>query len=226
MQRQVGPAPWDEVAVERTEGELALRSGYHERAARLAENVLQRPLRDRGQGRMWNLLGIARFAGGDHAGAAAAFEFELGAWQRLGLEALQVSAHGNVAESLLTFGDRRGAAHHQRQCLQLALRYGQPLMIVYSLMVAARLAADDALWATAVRLQIAADEQLAVIGSMMYAPDRQAADAVLAQGAAQLGHEAFEVEQRHGRSDPFDSFLDLADELFAIVESDRKETHV
>ena len=99
---------------------------------------------------MWNLLGIARFAGGDHAGAAAAFEFELGAWQRVGLEALQVSAHGNIAESLLTFGDRPGAAHHQRQCLQLALRYGQPLMTAYSLMVAARLAADDGLWPTAV----------------------------------------------------------------------------
>jgi predicted ATPase/class 3 adenylate cyclase len=226
LQHEVGPPPWDEVAVERTEGELALRSGEHERAAILAEKVLKRSLSDRGLGRMWNLLGIARFAGGDHAGAAAAFEFELAAWQRLGLEALQVSAHGNVAESLLTFGDRAGAAHHQRQCLQLALRYGQPLMTVYSLMVAARLAADDALWATAVRLQIAADEQLALIGSVMYAADRQAADAVLAEAATRLGHEGFEKEQRRGRSDPWDSFLEQADNLFATVESERKETHV
>jgi hypothetical protein len=174
---------------------------------------------------MWNLLGIARFAGGDHAGAAAAFEFELAAWQRMGLEALQVSAHGNIAESLLTFGDRSGAAHHQRQCLQLALRYGQPLMTVYSLMVAARLAADDGLWATAVRLQIAADEQLALIGSVMYAADRQAADGVLAEAATRLGHEEFEKEQRRGRSDPWDSFLEQADNLLATVESERKETH-
>ena len=226
LQHEVGPPPWDDVAVERTEGELALRSGDHDRAARLAENVLKRTLADRGRGRMWNLLGIARFAVGDHAGAAAAFEFELAAWQRLGLEALQVSTHGNIAESLLTFGDRPGAAHHQRQCLQLALRYGQPLMIVYSLMVAARLAADSALWTTAVRLQIAADEQLALIGSVMYAPDRLAADAVLAETAARLGHDEFEKEQQHARSDHFDSFLILADELFATVETERKETHV
>jgi len=226
LQSQIGPPPWDEVAVERTEGELVLRSGDHERAARLAETILRRPLQDRGQGRMWNLLGIARYVGGDYAGAAAAFEFELAAWQRMGIEALQVSAHGNVAESLLRFGDRPGAAHHQRECLQLALRYGQPLMIAYSLMVAARLAADDALWATAVRLQIAADEQLSAIGSVMYAPDRQAADAVLAQGAEQLGLEAFEEEQRLSRSDPIDSFLVLADEVLANVESERKETHV
>ncbi|MBK5330361.1 MAG: adenylate/guanylate cyclase domain-containing protein, partial [Ilumatobacteraceae bacterium] len=126
LQHEVGPPPWDEVAVERTEGELALRSGDHVRAARLAEQVLKRPLPDRCQGRMWNLLGIARSAGGDHAGSAAACEFELAAWGRLGLEALQASAHGNIAEALLTFGDRAGAAHHQRQCLQLALRYGQP----------------------------------------------------------------------------------------------------
>ncbi len=226
LQHDVGPPPWDEVAVERTEGELALRAGDHERAARLAEKVLRRSLPDRCQGRMWNLLGIARSAGGDHAGAAAACEFELAAWERLGLEALQVSAHGNVAEALLTFGDRSGAAHHQRQCLQLALRYGQPLMIAYSLMVAARLAADDALWATAVRLQIAADEQLALIGSVMYEADRHAADAVLAEAAANLGHEEFEKEQRRGRSDEFDSFLVLADDLFATVERERKETHV
>jgi predicted ATPase len=226
LQRDVGPPPWDEVAVERTEGEIALRSGDHQRAARLAETVLKRTLPDRGQGRMWNLLGIARFAGGDHAGAAAAFEFELAAWQRLGLEALQVSTHGNVAESLLTFGDRAGAAHHQRRCLQLALRYGQPLMTVYSLMVAARLAADDARWATAVRLQIAADEQLALIGSVMYAADRRAADAVLAEAAAHLGPEEFDKEQRRGRSDEFDSFLAMADDLFASVEAERKETHV
>jgi hypothetical protein len=99
-------------------------------------------------------------------------------------------------------------------------------MIVYSLMVAARLAADDALWAAAVRLQIAADEQLALIGSMMYAADRQAADAVLAEAAAHLGHDEFEKEQRRGRSDQFDSFLVLADDLFATVERERKETHV
>jgi predicted ATPase/class 3 adenylate cyclase len=226
LQHEVGSPPWDEVAVERTEGELALRSGDHKRAARLAKEVLQRSLPDRGQGRMWNLLGIARFAGGDHAGAAAAFEFELAAWQRLGREALQVSAHGNIAEALLTSGDRSGAAHHQRQCLQLALRYGQPLMTVYSLMVAARLAADDSLWATAVRLQIAADEQLALIGSVMYAADRDAADTVLAEAAARLGHDEFEKEQRRGRSDPLDSFLTLADDLFATVERERKETHV
>ena len=83
------------------------RSGYHARA-RSAENVLQRPLQDRGQGRMWNLLGIARFVGGDYAGWAAALEFELGAWQPAGFEALQVSTHGNVAESLLTFGRSAG----------------------------------------------------------------------------------------------------------------------
>ena len=226
LQHEVGPPPWDEIAIERTDGEIALRSGDHARAARLAEKVLKRPLADRGQGRMWNLLGIARFAGGDHAGAAAAFEFELAAWQRLGLEALQVSAHGNVAEALLTFGDRAGAAHHQRQCLQLALRYGQPLMVAYSLMVAARLAADDKLWAVAIRLQVAADEQLASIGSVMYAADREAADAVLAEAATHLGSDEFEKEQRRGRSDQFDSFLVLADDLFAAVERERKETHV
>ncbi|HEX2783209.1 MAG TPA: hypothetical protein VHN36_06455, partial [Ilumatobacteraceae bacterium] len=59
-----------------------------------------------------------------------------------------------------------------------------------------------------------------------YAPDRQAADAVLAEGAVQLGQNEFDDEQRRGRSDPFDSFLLLADDLFATVEREPKETHV
>ncbi len=60
----------------------------------------------------------------------------------------------------------------------------------------------------------------------MYAADRQAADAVLAEAAARLGPDEFETEQRRGRSDQFDSLLVLADDLFATVERERKDTHV
>jgi hypothetical protein len=40
-----------------------------------------------------------------------------------------------------------------------------------------------------------------------------------------LGHEEFEKEQRRGRSDPWDSFLEQADNLLATVENERKEKH-
>ena len=214
----VGAPSWDEVGVERTEGELAMRAGDHPAAAALAEEVLQRPLSDRAQGRMWNLLTLARASAGDHEGAAAASQRELAAWERLGLEAMQASAHGNVAECLLCIGDRDGAARHQRESMQLALRIGQPLMIVYSLMVAARLAAETEQWEPAVRLQTAADEQLASIQHVMYPADRASADAVLADGAARLGDARFAAVQRSARADEFATFLTLADELFERFE--------
>jgi tetratricopeptide (TPR) repeat protein len=191
LQRQVGPAPWDEVSVERSDGELALRSGEYERAAGLAEQMLGRDISRFGQGRMWNLLGIARISAGDAAGAAIAFEREIDSWKQVGREALLVSAHGNLAEALIRVGDRQRAAQHQLVCLELAVQYGQPLMVAYSAMVAARFAGDDGDWATATRLQTAADRELHRIGHMMYPADRAAAEAMLAEAEMHLGPAEF-----------------------------------
>jgi predicted ATPase/class 3 adenylate cyclase len=226
LQNAVGPPAWDDAAVDRTDGELALRGGDHERAVRLAEEVLGRSLSDRGQGRMWNLLGIARSSVGDHAGSATAFEQELAAWQRLGLEALQASTHGNVAEALLRAGDRAGAARHQRQCLRLALWYGQPVMVAYSLMVAARLAVDAARWQPAVRLQTAADQQLGSLGHAMYDEDRAVADAVISAAAERLSASEMDEERRRAARDDLNTLVALADELFRNSEETHEmETH-
>jgi predicted ATPase len=225
LQQLVGAVPWDDVAVERIDGELLMRAGDHLGAARLAEEVLARELSDRGRGRMWGLLGIARAAGGDDTGAAAALEFELALWQRLGIGALQVTTHGNIAEALLRSGDLAGAARHQRGAMRMALEYGQPLLIAYSWMVAARLAAADGEWATAVRLQTAADEMLAETGHVMYPDDRAVADAVLVEARQQLGPGAFEDEQRRARSTTLDDLVALAEDVFATVEQTRMETH-
>ena len=203
-----------------------MRSGDDAAAVRLAERVLERPDVVRGRPRILNMLGIARWTLGDFVGAAAAFELELDGWRRAGRETLQVSAQGNLAEALLCAGDRAGAAHHQRQSMQLALQLGQPLMVVYSMMVAARLAADGEQWAVAARLQTAAEVQLAAIGNVMYSGDRVRADVLLTTSAERLGTAAFEEEQRRGRSDDFESFLTTTDEILAEVASTRLESHV
>jgi predicted ATPase/class 3 adenylate cyclase len=186
LQQQVGRTPWDDVSVERAEGELALRRGEHAEAAAIAERVLSGDPSLLGQGRMWNLLGISRCLSSDFAGAAVAFDREVASWKALGREALLVSAHGNLAEALLRLGDRPKAAHHQLLCLELAMQYGQPLMVAYSAMVAAHFGADEGEWANAVSLQNFANAELDRIGFVMYPADRQASDDLLAEAKAHL----------------------------------------
>jgi predicted ATPase len=226
LREEVGPAPWDDVAIERTEGQLAVMAGDHDRAARIAEDALERTQSDRGRGRMSNLLGLCRYNVGDHVAAAAAFRSELAAWERLGVEPLQVGAHGNIAEVLLRIGDRAGAAHHQRRCMRLASQYGQPALIGYSMMIAARLASDEERWQEAVRLQFAADARIAEIGVVMYPADREPADALLAACRARLDAERYESERQLATTGELGPLLALADEIFAAVESQRLETHV
>ncbi len=186
LQTNVGPTPWDDVSVERSEGGLALRRGLFDLAASVAERVLSEDPSLLGQARMWNLLGIARISADDSMGAASAFEREVEAWRILGREALLVSAHGNLAEALIRCGDRRRAAQQQLVCLELGVQYGQPLMVAYSAMVAARLAAADGDWTMAITLQTAAAAELERIGYIMFPADRAAVDSLLADAHSRV----------------------------------------
>ena len=88
---------------------------------------------------MWNLLGLARTASGDLRGALVAFEQERAEHQAAGHEAFLTGAEGNLAEIALRLGDTVSAARHQRSCLESAIALGQPALVAYSLIVAARL---------------------------------------------------------------------------------------
>lgn len=179
LRDQVGYAPWDDVGVERSRGDLALRRGDDLGAARIADEMLRRPLTPFGTGRMWNLRGIACASAGDLAGSAEAFTREVESWSEIGREAMLGSAHGNLAEALLRKGDLAGAARNQLRCLDLAMQFGQPAMIAFSAMMAARLAATTGEWRAAARLQIGAEEELERWGQVLYPTDRAAADELL-----------------------------------------------
>ena len=75
---RVGVPEWADAAVDRTEGEILLRSGAMEEAAAVARRALERPeLSDVGRARMWNLLGIVSISVGDLATSVDAFGHEL-----------------------------------------------------------------------------------------------------------------------------------------------------
>ena len=196
----VGGAPdWDEVAVERAAGEVALRSGDHEEAAALAHRALDRDLNAPARARMLNLLTIASYFLGDVGTAQATVTDELDVARELGDEHLMAIAEGNVAELAMRRGDKEAAARHQAACLDLGLALGRPVAVAYSLIVAARLTAGTDP-GRAVRLHTKAESLLADAGHQLYDDDLRASEDMLQQARGDLGEDGYHRAREDGAS--------------------------
>lgn len=213
LSSHVGRAPWDDAGMARTTGEVAMRTGDWAKAATIAEDSLGGGLSARGRARMLNLLGLARTASGDLSGALVAFEEELAEHQAAGHEAFLAGAEGNLAEIALRLGDTATAARHQRACLGLAIALGQPVLVAYSLIVAARLAGASAEWPMAARLQAKARAVLDEIGQRLYDDDLAAAEQLVATARIRLGEEELSAATRAGLALDALSAAALADQV-------------
>jgi predicted ATPase/class 3 adenylate cyclase len=214
LQRVVGSADWDAAGVARTTGEIATQSGDAAGAAAIAETALRSGLSPRGRARMLNLLGIARYSAGDFGGAAAAFSAERLEHLEAGHEAFVAGAEGNLAEIALRLGDVEAAALHQRACLEIALALGQPVMVAYSFIMAARIAGAMGAWPTAVRLQAKATLMLSDIGQRLYENDSRASEELLVDARAALGVVEFNSALDLGRRTTTPDGAALALEVF------------
>ena len=217
-----GPPLWDDVAIERTRGEIDARKGNHAAAVTGAHRALARELSVRGRARMCSQLGVAALAQGDLETAWEACERELAAYVELGDESFQASAHGNLAEIALRRGDDVAAAQHQRACLALALELGAPAMVAFSLIVAARLTANADRWETATVLHAQAETILDAIGLALYDDDRKLSDAMLEAARTRLGFVAFSDAVATGRALPVPDAARLADEVLAVAAQARR----
>jgi tetratricopeptide (TPR) repeat protein len=210
----VGSLPvWDDVAIDRIRGELACRAGEYEAAVADAHRALSGDLSRRGQARMWSQLGIASLGLGDLDTAWHAFEQETDAYRALGDEVYQAIAEGNLAEIALRRGDVVGAARHQRECLTLALALGVPAMVAFSLIVAARIAADGEQWNTAAALHAKAEALLETTGLALYDEDRRLSDEMLTRASEALGKAAFAAADDDGRALDVVAASELATEV-------------
>jgi non-specific serine/threonine protein kinase len=219
VRRVVGAAPiWDEVAVARATGEVALRSGDHAGAAELARQALDRDLTPRARARMLNLLAIASYFLGDVRRAAAAFDEEREVARRLGDEHLMVVAEGNVAELALRQGDTASAARHQAACLDLALALGRPVSVAQSLIVAARLTAETEP-ARAGQLHAKAEEVLVENDYQLYDDDLRASQLMLDHVRQRLGDVEFDTARERGRSLTWLDAVSLAQDALAQLST-------
>jgi predicted ATPase/class 3 adenylate cyclase len=217
LRASVGSPPWDDVGFDRTMGELATRSGDHARAASIAEATLALGPSPRGRARMWNLLGLSRSALGDLRGAMEAFEEERAEHERAGHEAFLAGAEGNLAEIAFRLGDFSASACHQRVGLRLAMAFGQPVIIAYSLLLASRLAASCDDWATASTLAARAEAMLAETDQRLYEDDRNAQQRLTESAAAHLGAEAFASAWASGLALDGPAAAALADHVLEIA---------
>jgi predicted ATPase/class 3 adenylate cyclase len=207
--------PWDDVAIERTRGDLACRSGDYGAALEGAASALSRELSDAGQVRMCSQLGIAAMSVGAVERAAAAFELQLQACRRIGDPVLEAAALGNLAESALRTAEWSVAARHQRACLTLALELGAPAMVAFSLIVAARLLAADHRWHEAVVVHSGAEPILESTGLVLYEDDARQSEAMLDEARRQLGAEAFDAARESGRAVDLPAAAASADRVLA-----------
>lgn len=214
-----GVPPWDDAGLSRTRGELALRRGEPAVAAAVAAEALSVRHSPRGEARLFNLLGIARAAIGDLDGAAEAFARELSAASESGMEGLLAASHGNLAEVQLQRGDERAAARHQGVCLELAREQDQTVLIAFSMMIAARLAAEHGRVARGVRLQAAADAVLASAAYALYPEDAATRAELLELARARLGEPAYTAARGEGGALDVVAAADLAASVLAEVES-------
>lgn len=219
VRRVTGPPPWDGACCERTAGEIACRSGDHRRAASIAEATLGRELAPRDRARMWNLLGLARAAAGDLRGAFAAFSAEREERQRGAGDAFLFVAEACLAEIALRLGETREAAAHQRACLEWALALGQPLGVAFSLITAARLAAEAGAWDIGARLQAKAAALLHDTGGQLYDDDRAAFEDLVAATREQLGPASYGRAAAIGGALETAAAAELADDVLRQAAS-------
>ncbi|MET0728882.1 MAG: tetratricopeptide repeat protein [Acidimicrobiales bacterium] len=214
--RRVGSLPaWDDVAIERTRGELACRSGDYETARDVATRALAGDLSEPGRARMCNQLGIAAMSLGDIVAAESAFERELEAWRRIGNRRSEASALGNLAEVALRQGIPSLAARRQRDCLALALELGAPAMVAMSLIVASRLLAGEQRWGEATTFHYQAASILDAIGLVLYEDDQRLSDAMLDDARRHLGDGDFRSARAAASAADLPAAAAMADHVLA-----------
>ena len=227
LNERVGLPVWADIAVDRTRGEIAVRSGDTDEAAAVARRALGRAeLSSIGRARMWNLLGIVGVSVDDLATAEEAFANELEIYTTLDQETKVAASEGNLAEVGLRSGDLRAASLHQRASLDLALAVGQPVMLAFSSIVAAQIAAREGEWARAVLLQAAGEAALEAAGSPLYEADRAALEDLRAEAARHLDPAELAAETDRGAALDAIGAAEQARAVFDhVLADDSTESH-
>jgi hypothetical protein len=135
------------------------------------------------------------------------------------METFLVATHGNLAEVHLQRGDEGAAARHQEISLGLARELRTPIVVAFSLMIAARLVAVRDRPREAVVLQAKADGLLEARDYALYDEDEQVRSVLMTDAAQLLGADAYAAAVAEGRALTADAAADLAEGILTAVGS-------
>lgn len=216
---EVGVPAWDDAGLARTRADLVLREGEPARAAQIAQRALEDVTSQRGRARLWSVLGVALAMSGDLEGSADAFREELVCATEAGLAPFLPTTHANLAETYLQLGAQRMAAHHQAIALRLAREQALPVIVAFSLMIAARLVGEHGEPRDAVILQTKADALLEAANYALYEEDDRLRVLLLANAAARLGPAAHADALRAAAALTDDQAADRAEQVLVSIEA-------
>jgi len=221
LAEQVGPPGWNDTAVERVLGELAIRNGEYAQAVQVGQVALAHQLSEQGSARMWSVVGIAQCSDGNLGAGLEALQQALSTYTSLGDIPHVALAHANVAEAAWRLENYPLAAVHQRHCLEDALAIAQPLAIASSLTMAGRLAAQRQDWRDSVRLLSSASAILDEGGHRPYDEEADAIADVLSQASVVLGPHDLDQAIADGRALGAFAAADLASAAFETTMGDQ-----
>lgn len=210
LRDRVGSAAWDDAGVLRTTGEVELRRGNYAAAVEIAESVSLSSISLRGTARLHNLRGIAYLSDDDFMASYDAFSAEVEAWEQLGVGSASSIAHGNLAEVAFQLGRTKEASALQKRCLDLALEFGLPVPLAFSLIVSARLASEAGSWREAVSLHSSGDAILSKTKFILHEFDAAQRSAFFDDALIELGPVELERMTSHGRQRSVSDAVDSA----------------
>jgi predicted ATPase/class 3 adenylate cyclase len=193
-----GLPSWLEGRLEQERGIVEIIQGNPGRAREIALDGLTRATSDRARANLLELLLLALIDLGDYRAAIEAGDEALAISQERGDLELVSLLLSTLAEASWRLGDHPAAAGRQLESLSLGMQTGRRRDIAYACIMAARLADAETDYATAARLQGAADRLLDEAGASLYPADAALRLELLEGCRDRLGDEAFSLELAAG----------------------------
>jgi predicted ATPase len=217
LRASVGGEPaWAECFIEQQRAVLAILESRADSALEIANAALARASTARGRRGALNVKLIAESDLGLFDEARLTSEQCLACARDIGDDEILSHELSNAAELTFRAGDMQASARFQREGLALALQLGSVVQIAFAISLAARLAAQQDNWSTAVELQTAGDALLDTVGVELYPSDADIRDALLREAATQFAPEQLAAHIHRGENADITA---LADDAAAIFDA-------
>jgi tetratricopeptide (TPR) repeat protein len=212
-------APWDELRIEHLLGLVSLIEGDPQAAMEIAEGALDVVTSPRARARLFSLHAAASIELGDDVQARESSRKSLAGRRVAGsIEDVMID-YCNLAETAMRCDDLADASQQQTLALTIAQQLGSELVVAFSAIIAARLAATAERWTEATHLCAHASATLRRNNTPLYPSDQAITDLLLENAKHALGPDAFAQHCAEGESSDMSDAIILTESILAEFAS-------